>query len=526
MLEEASGTFFATSPPSNSSAIENADLSMMATVKQAERNELNLPAQQKRCEDWCAAQGISVLRVFVAEGESAWKSDRPTLQEAIDFIRQSRGKVTHFVVQDSSRFSRNMEGKAQAKAALTRLEVKLISVDEPQLDDSPVGKLMDSMATAINEFYSHNLSSKVRHRFQFHREQGRWLHMAPLGYRNVQENGIKTIVPDDSAPLVRQAFEMMATGGYSSDAVREFVTAAGLRMKKGRQLSRQTFSTVLKNPAYCGLITHKGKIYQGKFPALVSEELWQSVQDALRGKRKAVPKKTVDESFPLRGFVKCGHCFAKLTSGNPSSRGKKYPRYWCWNEQCKKTKVRRENLEADWLDFLTYMQPAFDALVNVLPVLANANAHKRVEDAEKKQRQLAAQLEEKNRMRLSIFESYNKGNMTLEEFRRMMDMIAADIEQVETARRAFVEEAEVALQLTADTTRTTIPAKALWASAHLTDKLTVQNALFPMGICYRTDIRFFEPPTHELQALVFKMLLSNVAEHEGEEIKSGRGEWI
>jgi hypothetical protein len=29
------------------------------------------------------------------------------------------------------------EGKAQAKAALTRLEVKLITVDEPQLDDPP-----------------------------------------------------------------------------------------------------------------------------------------------------------------------------------------------------------------------------------------------------------------------------------------------------------------------------------------------------------------------------------------------------
>jgi hypothetical protein len=62
---------------------------------------------------------------------------------------------------------------------------------------------------------------------------------------------------------------MMATGGYSSDAVQEFVTAAGLRMKKGRHLSRQTFSTVLKNPAYCGLIAYKGKIYQDAFgPAL------------------------------------------------------------------------------------------------------------------------------------------------------------------------------------------------------------------------------------------------------------------
>jgi len=252
-------------------------------------------------------------------------------------------------------------------------------------------------------------------------------------------------------------------------------------------------------------------------------ELWQSVQDTLRGKRKAVPKKTVDESFPLRGFVKCGHCQAKLTSGNVKGRSKTYARYWCWSAACKKTTVSREKLEADWVDFLTYMQPAFDALVNVLPILANANAHKRIEDAEQRQRHLSTQLSEKNAMRLSLFESKMRGDITQEEFRRMADMVAADIEQIEAARRDFIAEAEAALQLTADKTRTTIPAKALWASAHLNDKLTVQNALFPEGILYRTDVGFFEPPTEHLQELVFKMLLSSVGELEGEEIKSGRG---
>ena len=108
----------------------------------------------------------------------------------------------------------------------------------------------------------------------------------------------------------------------------------------------------------------------------------------------------------------------------------------------------------------------------------------------------------------------------------MADMIAHDIEGIEAAQRAFVAEAEAALQLTADTTRTTVPAKALWASAHLTDKLTVQSALFPEGILYRTDIGFFAPPDDELQALVFRMLLASVGEEEGEEIQSGRGEWI
>ncbi|HEY2171409.1 MAG TPA: hypothetical protein VGJ30_17415 [Candidatus Angelobacter sp.] len=216
---------------------------------------------------------------------------------------------------------------------------------------------------------------------------------------------------------------------------------------------------------------------------------------------------------------------AKLTAGHAKGRSKTYARYWCWNKECLKTKVGREKLEADWLQFLVEMQPAFDVVVNHLPVLAKANAQKRIEDAEQRQRHLSTQLSEKKALRLSLIESKLKGELKQEEFREMADMVAHDIEEIEAAQRAFIEEAEAALQLTADTSRVSIPAKALWASAHLTDKLTVQNCLFPEGICYRTDIGFFEPPTRHLQELVFKMLLSSVGEHWGEEIQDGGPGW-
>ena len=123
--------------------------------------------------------------------------DRSTnAARAIDYIKVQKGKLTHFVVQDSTRFSRNVAGKALAERDLGKLGVKLISVNEPMVDDSPMGKLAGTMATAFGEFYSHNLSSRVRYRFQLHREQGRWLHQAPLGYRNVQlPGGVKTLEP-------------------------------------------------------------------------------------------------------------------------------------------------------------------------------------------------------------------------------------------------------------------------------------------------------------------------------------------
>lgn len=157
-------------------------------------------------------------------------------------------------------------------------------------------------------------------------EQGRWLHIAPTGLRNEG----KTVVLDNSAPMVRQCFEMVATGSYSSDHVRKLMTAAGLRTKKGKTLTRTAFSSMLKNKIYCGVIRHAGKEYAANFPALVLLEVWQAVQDALAGRKKAVPKKPTNEQWPLRGFFRCGSCGAKLTSGNVRGRSKVYPKYWCW----------------------------------------------------------------------------------------------------------------------------------------------------------------------------------------------------
>ena len=140
-------------------------------------------------------------------------------------------------------------------------------------------------------------------------------------------------------------------------------------------------------------------------------------------------------------------------------------------------------LDGDTGGFLERMQPAFDALVNVLPVLAKANAHKRIEDAEQRQRHLATQLSDKKAMHLKLIEAKLRGELKQEDFDAMRDVLTKDIAEIESAHRAMIQDAEAALLLTADTTRTTIPAKGLWASEQLTDKLTVQSALFPKAFC-------------------------------------------
>jgi site-specific DNA recombinase len=501
----------------------------VSTKKQEQRNELNLPAQQKRCEDWAKASGIPVLSIFTGHGESAWKTDRPTLHEAIDFIKKNKGKVTHFIVQDTTRFARNDEVRAITCAELKKLGVTLVSVDEPMLDDTPVGRLTHKLLASLGEFYSDSLSSRIRYRFEKHREQGRWLHQTPIGYVNVRQNGSKSIIPDPvMAPMVRQSFEMVASGSESSDAVRKFMTARGLRTKKGNKLTKQSFSWMLKNPLYAGIIMHKGKRFEGNFERLVSEEVWQNAQDALRGRRKAVPKKPTSDMWPLRGFVRCGFCGEKLTSGSPRGRGGKvYPKMWCWNPACNHpVSVSKEKVESEWLEYLTNLQPAFEALVNVIPVLARSHQQSRATALSAKRRALSARLEEKKSLQVEVLTAKVKGQIAQDDFDVLKASLTKDIAELEAELHSLSGDADSIAELTADTTKSTVPVSALWASVQLSEKQTVQSALFPTGVMYRPDVRFFAPVTDDLQATIFEILVKIAADREYEEVKDGRDDWI
>jgi hypothetical protein len=56
-----------------------------------------------------------------------------------------------------------------------------------------------------------------------------------------------------------------------------------------------------------------------------------------------------------------------------------------------------------------------------------ANAQKRIDEAEQRQRLIATQLSEKQAVRASLIESKLKGELNQEEFRFMADMVATSI---------------------------------------------------------------------------------------------------
>ena len=81
----------------------------------------------------------------------------------------------------------------------------------------------------------------------------------------------------------------MATGRYGKREVLNIITKEGLRTRKGSMVSAQTFEEMLKKPVYCGYIAASclDTRIKALHEPLVSEQLFQTVQAVLTGKRVA-----------------------------------------------------------------------------------------------------------------------------------------------------------------------------------------------------------------------------------------------
>ncbi len=154
---------------------------------------------------------------------------------------------------------------------------------------------------------------------------------APRGYKNITtEEGKRIIVPSEDAPTFRWAFEQLSTGRFHIDEIRRMCN------EKGMKCGKDNFWQLIKNPVYCGKIqipAYKDEeftIVKGLHEPLISESLFQKVQDVLSGKKRLAYSISSKDEFPLRGFLVCPRCNRNLTgSGSRGGSGIRHYYYHC-----------------------------------------------------------------------------------------------------------------------------------------------------------------------------------------------------
>ena len=284
--------------------------------------DLSVSAQLRALKDYAKANGYSVAREYVDEAESGRVADRPQFREMIEEGSQPKAPFEVILVWKFSRFTRKREHAVAFKSMLRRKGVRVVSITE-HADDSPTGKLMEAIIESVDEFYSENLAQEVVRGMREAASRGFFLgSKAPFGYKRVKVNdGAKerpTLEVDPAtAPIVKEMFESSLRGNGLKEICKELndrgITNRGKRWYKGG------LHYLLTNEAYTGTAvwgrTTKVEKAQdpvrveGAWPALVSRELFDAVQQAMRDRAPKVQRPgRVGSKFLLSGLLKCGVC--------------------------------------------------------------------------------------------------------------------------------------------------------------------------------------------------------------------------
>ena len=284
--------------------------------------DLSVSAQLRALKEYARANGYSVAREYVDEAESGRVADRPQFREMIEEGGKPKAPFDVILVWKFSRFTRKREHPVAFKSQLRRKGIRVVSITE-QAEDNATGRLLEGIIESVDEYYSEYLAQEVVRGMREAASRGFFLGSnAPFGYRKIKvSDGAKerpTLEVDPAtAPVVRELFEKSLRGSGLKELCKELndrgITNRGKRWYKG------TLHYVLRNEAYTGTAawgkTSKGQEAQdpvrveGAWPALVSRELFEEVQQAMSNRAPKVQKPgRVGSQYLLSGLLRCGVC--------------------------------------------------------------------------------------------------------------------------------------------------------------------------------------------------------------------------
>jgi len=296
----------------------------------------SIPAQREANKKKARELGAIVVREYADKGESGRSiAGRPELKRMLAYLAEN--DIDYVIVHKLDRLARNRADDVDITRAIQDAGVRLVSTTE-SIDETPGGVLLHGIMSSIAEFYSRNLAGEVVKGMTEKAKTGGTPGRVPVGYRNIRtfdEGGERRYVEldPDRAPLIRQAFELYATGDWTTGTLADHLEALGLMTiptakYPARAIPKKQLYGILTNPYYRGVVTFQGIEYAGTHEPLVDPETWLQVQAVLTSKRSGEQVR-VHNHF-LKSTIVCGRCGSRMVVQMTTARsGEIYAYFYC-----------------------------------------------------------------------------------------------------------------------------------------------------------------------------------------------------
>jgi DNA invertase Pin-like site-specific DNA recombinase len=354
--------------------------SRVSTINQVGGRFDSCESQAAYCRDYlakhAAAEGWHEFMSFTDAAYSGGNMNRPGMQTLMRQIEAGAIKVV--LIFKLERVLRSTNEWAPFRAFLKRYGCRLVSATEELSEETPSGRLKTNIVMSVNEYERDNTSEKIHLKLVEQAKRGMWTGgNIPYGYSyDTELQGLK-LLPEEAA-ILRRIYEQAARLVSLND-IANALNAEGTRTRARVQqrrdgtkqnIGQKRFRTdilrrLIMRPLYVGRVRMHGIEYPGQHEAIVSADLWERANAAIRQTLQPARcrLRARDKNFHvLKGIAVCGCCGRAMipnASGKRDATGRLYRYYTCGHShkeradaQCPVRHVSAAALETAVLGFL------------------------------------------------------------------------------------------------------------------------------------------------------------------------------
>ena len=316
-----------------------------ARYSSSNQTEQSIEGQTRVCKDYAERKGFTVIGEYIDRAISGRTDNRPDFQRMIADCSKNLFDV--IIVYKTDRFARNKYDSAIYKRQLKRCNIELHYAAEA-IPDGPEGVILESLMEGLAEYYSLELSQKIRRGI---RESALKAHCTggnlALGYKIAPDKSFE--IAPDGATAVKTIFDMYIQGEPVA-GITKYLNGLGLKTSRGGAFSKSSVNRIIQNEKYIGVYKCGDIRIADAVPSIISKRDFYMAQKELENRRTSKQAAKPRADYLFAGKLFCGHCKKRMTGvSGTGRRGGKFYYYYCPSSRAKKGCVK-QHVSKDWLE--------------------------------------------------------------------------------------------------------------------------------------------------------------------------------
>lgn len=256
-------------------------------------------------------------------GFSGGTMDRPAFKELLSDIEKD--EIDIVVVYKVDRLTRSLMDFSKIIEVFDNHNASFVSITQHFNTTTSIGRLTLNILLSFAQFEREVTGERIRDKFAASRQKGLWLTGAPpYGYKKDKHNIL--VKEEQCSQNLKTIFEIYLKLG-TVNKLRDYLIENEIISKNCKPFSSGNLYKMLSNKVYLGKIVHKDKVFDGQHEAIISEKLFERVQELL--KSNAVIRKHATNA--KEGSLLCGLLFDdkgnRMIPSHSNKSGKRYRYY-------------------------------------------------------------------------------------------------------------------------------------------------------------------------------------------------------